>query len=234
MVARDSSGEKPLETMDLANLEFFEFLVWAIPQRTGTYDYFIHQLQVFTEPIPRALWAGKPVGPPIRMFNLYRYGVPLGATTSVPGAGWHGFGYVGVVIWSAFFALIYAVPYRMFARSSAGPLATAAYMVLVATSIVAYRDGGPMTILKALQFYFVPVLALWLVQTYLRLYGRDAAVGSGSSFANALGLTAKQRRQATVNNGGTMIGAVDAAPVPPPPLTDTPRNRRRARINASN
>jgi len=232
---RTQAEGKPLENMDLANMEFFEFLVWAIPQRTGTYDYFIHQLQIFTEPIPRALWPGKPVGPPIPMFNLYRYGVPLGATTSVPGAGWHGLGYVGVVIWSAFFAMLYAVPYRMFARSNAGTLATAAYMILVATSIVAYRDGGPMTILKALQFYFIPVIALWLTQKYLDYYrgGASVAPGGGARFAGESGLTAKQRRQAAMRNSDGMVGAVDAAPSAPSPLSGTPRDRRLARIKAS-
>jgi hypothetical protein len=52
-----------LEDMDLGNMEMFELLVYAIPQRTHTYSYFLDNLQVFTEPIPRMWWKGKPAGP---------------------------------------------------------------------------------------------------------------------------------------------------------------------------
>lgn len=155
--------QKPLETMDLANMEFLEMLVWAIPERTGTYDYFVHNLQIFTEPIPRSLWPGKPVGPPIRMYELYRYTTPLGATKSVAGAGWAAAGYVGVIIWAGFFGAVFGWAYRAYARSSRGIAATVAYTTMAAISPIMYRDGSIISILKLVQFYYIPVIALAIV-----------------------------------------------------------------------
>lgn len=72
--------DQPMETMDLANIEFLEYLVYAIPEKTGTYDYFLSSLQVLTEPIPRVWWKGKPVGSPIKLYSLFDYGFPIGMT----------------------------------------------------------------------------------------------------------------------------------------------------------
>jgi hypothetical protein len=222
----DTGDRGVLETMDLANMEFFEYLVWAVPERTGTYDYFVHQLQILTEPIPRTLWKDKPIGPPIRMFELYRYGNPLGATSSVPGVGWIGMGYVGVVIWSAFFAAMYAYGYRAFARSTGSNVAAVAYTIFVCTSIVAYRDGAPITILKQLQFYFVPVLALWLVSIYLQHRNPVPASTTNGAGNTANSMSPRQRRLA-------VLGGHDKIVDGPPALSpDTPRARRRARMGA--
>ena len=76
-----------METMDWANMEFFEYIVETVPRKTGTYGYFVDNLQVFTEPVPRVLWTGKPIGAPIKMYNLFDYGNPIGMTYSLPGYG---------------------------------------------------------------------------------------------------------------------------------------------------
>ncbi|WP_152608722.1 O-antigen polymerase [Croceibacterium mercuriale] len=233
---RERSQELPLESMDLANMEFFEYLVWAIPQRTGSYDYFVSNLQLFTEPIPRALWPEKPVGAPIKMYELYRYAIPLGATASVPGVGWASAGYVGVVIWSAFFAFIYGGVYRWFVRSEGSNVAVLAYIVFVSTSVVGFRDGGLMTILKQLQFFFVPIGALWIVSHLLNKRHLDFR-----SFKDVSGLrskvrplrTGKERRLAAMSQA--QVGSSDRPPTSAAfaASRDTPKDRRIARMQLS-
>ncbi|QYJ06262.1 O-antigen polymerase [Qipengyuania flava] len=158
----------PLEHMDFGNLEFFEYVVHVVPERSGTYDYFLHNLQILTEPIPRGLWKDKPYGAPIKPVDLYNYGKPIGMTMSLPGVGWFSLGYVGVVLWSAFFALIYCAAYRAFASSRQTVLATVTYALFLGTSIIAFRDGMIITILKQGLFFAIPVVALWLSERLLR------------------------------------------------------------------
>jgi hypothetical protein len=159
-VVASGPAAKPLETMDLANMEFFEYLIWAIPKRTGSYDYFLSNLQIFTEPVPRALWPEKPYGPPIKMFDLYRYGKALGATSSVPGVGWYQWGYAGVLIWSSLYGLFYGWVYSAFARNRRNAIVVVAYMIFLSASPVAFRDGGILSVAKQMIFFLIPVLAL--------------------------------------------------------------------------
>jgi hypothetical protein len=229
MVIRDRSPEKPLETMDLANMEFFEYYVWAIPEKTGSYNYFVHNLQILTEPIPRALWPGKPIGPPISMYQLYRYAAPLGITVSVPGTGWAAMGFVGVVIWSALFALLYGGAYRLFARSSGGNLTVITYVVFASTSVVAFRDGEFITILKVLQFYFVPVLVLLGISMYVK--SRQGPPAVAATAARWESSTPGQRRQLAAQAARSQaIDAAIPAADPRPLAPDSPRARRLARI----
>ena len=158
--------EAPLESMDIALMEFVEYMVWAVPKRTGSYNYFIDNLQIVTEPIPRAVWPGKPVGPPIKLFDLHPDTNPVGESFSVPGMGWYYAGYAGVVLWSALFALIYAGGHRWLVRSGQGQLATIAYVLLLATSVLAFRDGLLLTVIRQLAFYGAPLVALALLVRY--------------------------------------------------------------------
>jgi hypothetical protein len=162
-LATQERVEAPLETRDLSALEMVEYLVWAIPKRSGSYDYFLQNLQVITEPIPRALWPEKPVGAPIRLFDLYSHAVPIGGVLSIPGAGWMYWGFAGVIIWSAIFASIYAGVYNWFAHSRQSNLAVIGYVVFLSTAVIAYRDGIILTILKQLFFYIGPLVALILI-----------------------------------------------------------------------
>lgn len=165
----------PLEHMDFGNLEFLEYVVHVVPERSGTYDYFLHNLQLFTEPIPRGLWKDKPFGAPIQPVELYRYGKPIGMTMSVAGVGWYSLGYIGVVLWSAFFGLVYASAYRAFVRSRQTVLAAIAYSLFLGTCIVAFRDGLVLTILKQFLFFAIPVIALWATE---RLLGSPRMAGN--------------------------------------------------------
>lgn len=220
---RSGIEEKPLETMDLANMEFLEYYVWAIPEKTGSYNYFVHNLQLLTEPIPRALWPGKPIGPPIKMYELYRYAIPIGITSSVAGSGWAAMGYLGVMIWSAVFAALYGGAHRMLTRSSGSNLAVITYVVFVSTSVIAFRDGGLMTILKALQFYFVPVACLAAVVYFLK-----SSVPAGANqyvLGSASGDARSRRRRLAEAVAQTRALSFEVGPERS--SLDSPRNRRR-------
>ena len=152
----------PLENMDYANLEYFEYLVYVVPQRSGTYDYFASYLQFFTEPIPRALWEGKPAGAPVRFMNLFDYGRPMGMTPSLPGAGWFELGWLGIVIQTAIFAAFYSYFYRLAARRGSSRLLVLFYFLLLATTVISYRDGSLISVARMSVFYQLPLLLIWL------------------------------------------------------------------------
>ena len=150
-----------MESMDWANMEFFEYLVETVPRKTGTYGYFVDNLQVFTEPVPRKLWAGKPIGAPIKMFNLFDYGNPIGMTYSLPGYGWMQLGYAGVALWCALWGYCLGAIYSWFMRSRQGNFQVALYFAFLPIFIIAFRDGGLVTIARTGVFYISPVL-IWM------------------------------------------------------------------------
>ena len=161
------ANERLFEGMDFANLEYFEYLVYAIPQRTHTYGYFIDTLQVFTEPVPRILWKNKPIGAPFNRINLLDYGRAVGMTRSLPGQGWYSLGWLGVVIWCGLWGYVLGWIYRKFAEGPQSTFKVAGYMIFVPILIVAFRDGQLITVLRQGLFYLGPVvlwywLARWL------------------------------------------------------------------------
>jgi oligosaccharide repeat unit polymerase len=162
----------PLEGMDLANMEYFEYLVWTIPQRTGTYDYFVANLQLFTEPVPRVWWPGKPAGAPIQLFNLFDYGNPIGMTSSLPGQGWMALGYVGVVLQCILFGLLYGYAYRILMERRQTNLLLLGYCVIAANTVVTFRDGALLTIARQSVFYLLPVLLTWAM---MKAFGTPGA-----------------------------------------------------------
>ncbi|MFN2098883.1 hypothetical protein [Altererythrobacter sp. MF3-039] len=152
---------KPFEHMDFANLEYFEFAVYAVPQRSGTHDYFLHNLQIFTEPIPRIWWNEKPLGPPIAMYDLPDYGRPYGFTYSIAGIGWLAWGWPGVAIQAAIFALLFSWFHRRMANRPASPVFTLVFAVMIASAVVSFRDGTLLTVVRVLPFYIGPVFCMW-------------------------------------------------------------------------
>lgn len=152
--------DRPLEAMDYANMEFFEFAVHIVPAKTGTYDYFLDNLQLLTEPIPRVLWPSKPYGPPIKLFYLYDHGPAIGMTWAIAGAGWMEAGWIGIVLWTALFAWFYGALYRWFVRSDQSRYKTAVYMLALAITLQVYRDGSLVTIAKTSFFPMLPFL-IW-------------------------------------------------------------------------
>ena len=152
--------ERFLEGMDFANLEYMEYLVYVVPQRSGTYGYFNGVAQLFTEPVPRSLWPDKPIGAPFERINMFDYGLPLGMTRSLPGEGWFSLGWLGVIIWCGFWGWALGVCYRRFALGEQSAFQVSAYLVFLPVLIVAFRDGQIVTVFRQCLFYLAPVL-LW-------------------------------------------------------------------------
>lgn len=157
-----------LEGMDFANLEFFEYLVYVVPQRSGTYGFFLDNLQILTQPVPRAIWPKKPVGPPIKLFSLFDYGYPIGMTNSLPGEGWVQLGYVGVVVWCGLFGWLFGWAYNRFERSTHGNPAVLYYLLFLPLSLTFFRDGLLLTLTQTALFVLLPV---WLIVRLARLLG---------------------------------------------------------------
>ena len=151
---------KPFEHSDTAMLEAFQYVVYVVPQRSGSYDYFANNLRIITEPIPRALWPEKPYGSPVSFFNLYDYGTPIAMVLSMPGIGWYSLGYLGVAIWSALFAWFFGACYRSFAAGNQSNFATMSYAIVLGVAPLAFRDGLLLTILKLMFAYYLPLLLL--------------------------------------------------------------------------
>ena len=163
------TGERPFEGMDFANLEFFEYAVYVVPQRSHAYGYFADILQLFTEPIPRALWKGKPIGAPVDRLHLFRYGNPVGMTGSLPGEGWMSLGWFGVVLWCGLWGWGLGTIYRKFVEGSQGTFQTIAYMTFLPVLIIAFRDGQLITIFRQGIFFFAPIALWWLIAKMLSI-----------------------------------------------------------------
>lgn len=156
----DVDNGNTLVGMDFAGMEYFEYLVYAIPQRTGTYSYFLDNLQILTEPIPRAWWPGKPVGPPIRMYNLFDYGYPIGMSYTLPGEGWRHFGWLGILLWCSLCAYVIGRFYVRFTERQDGNFAIIYYLLIIPHTLTFYRDGLLLTFLKTSMFFVLPPLML--------------------------------------------------------------------------
>jgi hypothetical protein len=165
----EAKGAKFLETMDFANMEFFEYIVYVVPQRSGTYDFFLDNFQVFTEPVPRVLWTGKPVGEPFRRIWLWDFGKPIGMTRSIPGEGWYALGWLGVVLWSMLWGWGMGKLYQRFVESRQTTLHVASYIIITGFSIVIYRDGQLLTFVRSLGVYLAPVYLWFMLARYMGL-----------------------------------------------------------------
>lgn len=160
VIWEDKNYDKPLEGMDFGNLEMVEFLTNTVPRKTGTYEYFVGQLRILTEPIPRALWDDKPYGQPINMFYLFRYGTPIGMTRSLPGEGWTQAGLIGVIFWCGLWGVALGQFYSWFAKGRKSIFRMALYFGVLSLMIVCYRDGLLISVFRY-SFYLVPPLLAW-------------------------------------------------------------------------
>lgn len=199
--AGEIDKQRFLESMDYGNMEFFEYLVYAIPQRTKSYDYFLSNLQILTEPVPRSVWSGKPIGPPIKLFDLWDYGTPVGITFSLPGVGWYELGWFGVVIWCGLWGWGLGRFYRWFVNGPQDTMSTAIYMVSFPLLVLAYRDGALLTVIRTVAFYAVPLLLIILMRKVLRL----------PTFREMAIMMMRMRGRAAQAAAGA---AADAAPAP--------------------
>jgi len=214
------ANERWLEGMDFGNLEYFEYLVYAIPQRTHTYGYFLDNLQIFTEPVPRVLWKDKPVGAPFNRIYLMDFGRPIGMTRSLPGEGWYSLGWLGVLIWCGLWGYGLGLIYRRFVCGPQTTIKTAAYMLFLPIMIVAFRDGQLVTVFRQGLFFLTPVV-LW--------YGLSRYAGVPSAVAMR---EAVLRRLGRGNAGSA--SSSDAADADPALAALPPAvRRRRAALRAT-
>ena len=214
------ANERFLEGMDFANLEYFEYLVYTIPQRTHTYGYFLDALQVFTEPVPRVLWKNKPVGAPFNRIFLLDYGRAIGMTRSLPGEGWYSLGWLGVVIWCGLWGYTLGWIYRRFVEGPQSTFKTAAYMIFIPILIVAFRDGQLVTVFRQGLFYLAPVVLWFYFAKYL---GVPSAALVRAAAARRLRRSAGSEPEAA-----PPLAAQDRASATLPPAVQ----RRRAALNA--
>lgn len=145
---------------DFANFDFLTFVTAIVPDRTGTFSYGSQYLQLFTEPIPRKLWPGKPIGAPVAFFSLNNYGNFIGMTVTLPGDGWMSGGWIGLVMTLSIVGAVLGWLHRRFWRHSHENMASIFYLVGLAMIPQWYRDGG-ISVAKFL-FWNLSPLILWL------------------------------------------------------------------------
>ncbi|KQM14716.1 O-antigen polymerase [Novosphingobium sp. Leaf2] len=206
-----------LDGMDYANMEYTEYMVRAVPELTHTYGYFLDNLQILTEPIPRALWQDKPVGPPIKMWNLRDYGNAMGITVSVGGNGWSNLGWIGVILYSLFTGFCLAKCYNLFLRYRYAPLVVIGYFGFLAGTILYLRDGALITVFRSQLFNIAPLFLVYLlsrrVHRRVRLLGILGPAAYKAQLARKLQELRERKRNAALAGlrGGARPLPVDPA-----------------------
>ncbi len=153
------------DSPDFANFDYLTFVMAVVPERTGMYTYGGQYAQLFTEPIPRQLWPGKPVGSPIRLFNLNNYGYFFGLTLSLVGDGWMSGGWIGIIVTMTAVGAILGALHRWFWKHIQNNLAALCYLVGLAMIPQWYRDGG-ISIAK-FAFWNLSPLLLWIALAWV-------------------------------------------------------------------
>jgi hypothetical protein len=158
--------KRQLDTQDYANFDYLCYVVSVVPERSGTYTFGRQYLQLFTEPIPRILWKGKPVGAPVNTgINLAAYGNFVGLTVSLAGDGWLSGGWIGLIITLSTVGSLLGWAHRRFWNNIEDPMRCLLYLVGVAMVPQWYRDGG-ISIAKFLLFNLAPIL-VWMGVTWM-------------------------------------------------------------------
>ncbi len=172
-----------LANQDIANFDFLAFILWAVPEQSGTYTYFTQYLQLFTEPVPRMLWPDKPIGAPLKWVTLHDYGNFANLTTSLAGDGWMSAGWIGLIVTMVAVGLILGRLHRWFwERGIMNRYAVLFYCAFIPLSLQWYRDGN-ITIVKFGFFSLLPIL-LWIVLTKaIRAWMRSGEMTSGAESA---------------------------------------------------
>ena len=150
---------KKYDGPDFGNFDSLAFIVAVVPERTGTYTYGTQYLQLFTEPVPRKLWKGKPVGAPIAFFDLNAYGNFIGLTCSLCGDGWMSGGWIGLLITMALVGALLGWAHRWFWDHFQNALAALFYLSALAMLPQWYRDGS-ISIAKFVLWNWLP-LGIW-------------------------------------------------------------------------
>ena len=171
------------DTQDFANFDYLTAYVALVPKRTGIYTYGSQYLQLFTEPIPRILWPGKPTGAPVKTFNLLDYGNFIGLTLSLVGDGWVSGGWIGVIITMGMAGFILGLAHRWFWRNCSKPILPLFYITFLGITPNWFRDGG-ISVTKFILFTWLPLLVWvgviwWFDQR--RIHGTSIILRPGDS-----------------------------------------------------
>lgn len=154
------------DTLDFANFDYLTYIVSVVPEQTHTYTYGTQYLQIFTEPIPRKLWKGKPIGPPVSFFNLNDYGNFLGLTPALVGDGWMSGGWIGALLTMALAGWGLGLFYNWFANNQTNVFYCFIFIMTNAVIVQLYRDGG-ISIAKFLLFSLLPIFVWMFIASYL-------------------------------------------------------------------
>jgi hypothetical protein len=157
--AISGGGFSNYDNLDIANFESLSFIIKTVPEMTKTYSYFTQYLQLFTEPIPRALWKSKPVGSPVQFFNLNDYGNFNVLTNSLIGDGWISFGYFGIIVMMTITGYFCTKLFISLTKNYKDAVFVFLYTIQLPVLIMWFRDGG-IGFLKIFLFYSLPIL-LW-------------------------------------------------------------------------
>lgn len=157
----EESFVESLDAPDFANFDFLAYIIWVVPEQSRTYTYFTQYLWLFTQPIPRMIWPGKPRGMPIELVDLNDYGWFGTRTWSIVGDGWLSFGVVGVVITLAGVGWSLGRLHRWFARNLHRAFPVLVYCCFMPASILWFRNGNIVSAVKLAMWILLPVF-LWL------------------------------------------------------------------------
>ncbi|MCD1620940.1 hypothetical protein K7H20_23075 [Salipiger manganoxidans] len=152
-VARTPMGD----SQEFGMFEFLSYIIKFYPDENFGYSFFTQYLEVFTKPIPRALWPGKPVGSPIQLVDLDYFGNFQGLTQSMPGAGWLSLGLLGVVVLAFFSGFALQSAYCYAAKRWDDMSIRSIYIVSLPLCIQWFRDGAP-SIVEFYAFGLYPLI----------------------------------------------------------------------------
>jgi hypothetical protein len=162
-----SRGVAKWDTPSFANFDFLAYVVAAVPERSHTHTYFTQHLELFTRPIPRMLWPGKPKGPPIKLVDLNDHGWFGRRTVSLVGDGWLSAGWIGVVVTCGGVAWLLSRLYIWFERRRHALFPVAAYACYLPTAVLWYRGGELVSAVRFGVWMTLPVLVWWALTALL-------------------------------------------------------------------
>jgi hypothetical protein len=154
---------KQWDTTDFANYDFLAYILDKVPKETHAYTYGVQHLQLFTEPIPRKLWKNKPVGAPIKFFNLSDYGDFNGLTVSIIGDGWMTAGWIGVIINMGLAGFGLGYFYTWFIRNNNNIFKVTIFIICNSILLQLFRDGGIVSMAKFMLFTQSPIFVWWFI-----------------------------------------------------------------------
>ncbi len=157
---RSERIRRRFDTQDFANFDYLSYVVGVVPERTGAFTLGTQYLQLLTEPVPRRLWKQKPIGPPVKRFDLGAYGNFTGLTVSLVGDGWMSAGWGGVILTLGLAGGFLGWAYDYFRRHSHRPLPALLFISGLAMSPQWFRDGG-ISIAKFMFWTWLPLLLWW-------------------------------------------------------------------------